>query len=314
MATQLTVLMAVHNGQPYLRTAVDSILSQTYRGFEFLIVDDASTDDTVDVLRSYDDERINLLCLDQNIGQTAALNRGVEQASTPWIARMDADDFSAPTRLEKQMAALDSDSSLGCVGTFVWTFREDPNKTEREIRLPETSSDINRALLARWPLVHSTIVINRVVLTKIGAYNERFRYCADIDLYDRLLDKHTAANVPEFLLGLRQHGDQGSRSRTAVEENIEISTRRLSSRKYSRAEEAIVRGNLAHLLIFRARYFGGDQRFLMLFKDLWSALRSSPAKFPWYTFKIFVFYSLGERNRSKIRWALERLLPGFRTR
>src|SRR5688572_19340877 len=127
---KLTVLMAVRNGEPFLTAAIESILRQTYEEFRFLIVDDASTDRTREVIRSYDDKRIELLCLQQNVGQTAALSIGVQRVSTPWIARMDADDYSAATRFEKQMNLLTADPSLGCVGTFAWVFRNDPAVAE----------------------------------------------------------------------------------------------------------------------------------------------------------------------------------------
>src|SRR5262245_42010821 len=106
---RLTVLMAVRNGGSYLRPAVASILGQTYPDFEFLIVDDASTDETVEVIRSYRDRRIRLITLEQNIGQTAALNRGLSEVATEWIARMDADDYSAPDRFQMQMERIKAD-------------------------------------------------------------------------------------------------------------------------------------------------------------------------------------------------------------
>ena len=107
-APAVTVLMTVHNGGPYLRTAIHSVLAQTYRDFRFLIVDDASSDDTRDIIRSYDDPRVELMVLPQNVGQTAALNLGLRHAASPWIARMDADDYAAPSRLEEQLGALKS--------------------------------------------------------------------------------------------------------------------------------------------------------------------------------------------------------------
>ena len=312
MARTLTVLMAVHNGDSYLGTAIESILNQTYQDFDFLIIDDASTDDTRKTVRAYNDPRIRLICLDRNIGQTAALNEGVRQISTPWIARMDADDFSAPTRLEEQMKTLDANRSLSCVGTFAWTFKEDPHQVERTIDLPVDFAEIKLALLAQWPLLHGCLVVSREALVAVGAYNERYRYCADIDFYDRLLDKYLAANVPKYLLGLRQHQGQGSRSKVAIDENIEISHRRLSAKTYSAAEISILRANLAHLLIVRARYFGGNWQQFRLFKDLWLALRASPKKFPWYSFKIFIIYLVGEGSRAKLRALLPRVAARFR--
>ena len=152
-------MMAVHNGSPFLGVAVDSILQQTYRDFQFLIVDDASTDDSREIIRSYEDSRIVLNCLEHNIGQTAALNIGLRQASTRWIARMDADDYAASTRLEEQMFVLEADGSLGCVGTFAWLFRDDPQVVERIITPPTDYVEIKRASLSEIALIHGCIIV-----------------------------------------------------------------------------------------------------------------------------------------------------------
>ena len=186
---KLTVLMAVRNGEPFLSTAIESILRQTYEHFIFLIIDDASTDHTREIVGSYqeNDKRIELLCLAKNVGQTAALSIGVRHLSTPWIARMDADDYSAPTRLEEQMRLLDRDSSVGCVGTFAWVFRDDPAAAESIITRPEFHSDIKRALVWDAPIIHGSIVVSRNAFLEAGGYNDRFRYTADLDLYDRLI-------------------------------------------------------------------------------------------------------------------------------
>src|SRR5438874_10353759 len=146
-AVKLTVLMAVRNGEPFLNLAIDSILRQTYGDFRFLIIDDASTDRTRELVRSYSDKRIEMLCLEKNVGQTAALSIGVQRLSTPWFARMDADDYSAPTRLEEQMRALTRDPGIGCIGTFAWVFQNDPAAAESIISRPENHDDIKRALL-----------------------------------------------------------------------------------------------------------------------------------------------------------------------
>ncbi|MFC1937085.1 glycosyltransferase family 2 protein [Chloroflexota bacterium] len=102
----MTVLMTVYNGEPYLYEAVASILAQTYRDFRFLILDNASTDNSRGVIRSFNDPRIKLVELPENIGLVAALNRGLEMIDTPFVARMDADDISLPTRLEKELNEL----------------------------------------------------------------------------------------------------------------------------------------------------------------------------------------------------------------
>lgn len=310
---RLTVLMAVRNGSLYLRTAMDSILQQTYRDFRFLIVDDASIDDTRQVVRSYKDQRVQLICLDRNVGQTAALNIGLRQASTPWIARMDADDYSASTRLEEQMGALDADSSLGCVGTFAWTFVDDPSVVEKLIQTPVNHESIKRALLRGSPIIHGSMVVKREALLEVGGYNDRYRYSADVELYYRLLAKYRAANIPRELLGVRRHDAQGSRSRVAFDENIEIFANRLSADNYSSGEAAIVRASLAHLHLVRARFWGREGRYLELAKDAWRSLRISPERFLWHCLLVFVVGRLAERDRARLKRFLVRFAPGLRT-
>jgi glycosyltransferase involved in cell wall biosynthesis len=99
---ELTVLMTVYNGEAYLRETIDSILNQTYKDFKFLILDNASTDSSREIIRSYNDPRIELAALPENIGQAAALNKGLDMIDTPLVARMDADDISLPHRLTRE--------------------------------------------------------------------------------------------------------------------------------------------------------------------------------------------------------------------
>src|SRR5688572_25577736 len=113
----VTVLMSVHNGMPFLKEAVESILHQTFGGFEFVIVDDASTDETPEYLKSIADRRVRVLTLPENIGLTAALNHGLREARGEFIARQDADDTSDPRRLEKQVAYLRANSTYAVVGS-----------------------------------------------------------------------------------------------------------------------------------------------------------------------------------------------------
>ena len=112
MTPRVTVLLAVHNGEPYVRDAVESVLDQTHRDFEFVIVDDASTDGTVVTIESFDDARIRLFRNERNLGQVPSLNRGLREARGAIVARIDADDVSRPTRLERQLAVLDADPRI----------------------------------------------------------------------------------------------------------------------------------------------------------------------------------------------------------
>lgn len=306
MSCRLTVLMTVYNGARYLRTAVDSILGQTYRDFHFLIVDDGSTDDTRAIVRSYDDKRIELLCLDRNVGQTAALNVGLQRISTLWMARMDADDYSAPDRLEEQLRALEADRSLSCVGTFAWEFRDDPSVVDGIQTKPLHHAEISRVLLQGSPIIHGSVVASKDALLDVGGYNERYRYSADLDLYDRLLRKYLSANIPKPLLGLRQHGGQGSCSRVAVEESIDILSRRLSADGYSPSDRAIIRASLSVSHLQRARHLKAERRYLALLKGILSAFQASPGTACWQCFRELIICRIPQRTRTILKSILAR--------
>jgi glycosyltransferase involved in cell wall biosynthesis len=300
---KLTVLMAVRNGEPFLNVAIESILRQTYEDFRFLIVDDASTDRTREIIRSYADKRIDLLCLEKNVGQTAALSIGVQRVSTLWIARMDADDFSAPTRFEEQVRLLKDDSSLGCVGTFAWVFRDDPSAAESIIVRPESHPDIRRALLWDAPIIHGSIIVSKKAFLDAGGYTDRYRYTADLDLYDRLINRCTTANVPRPLLGLRRHSGQGSHSPVAIEEGIEIYQRRLASGRYSSGEMAVLRSALSLWFVRKGLGALSKRSPSMIVSSIARALTLSPGT--------VLRFSLGQQHRR--RYSLETWKMGERS-
>lgn len=309
----LTVLMTVYNGSPYLRTAIDSILQQTYSDFRFLIIDDASTDDTVEILSSYDDERIQLVCLEQNVGQTAALNIGLRKATTRWIARMDADDYSAPTRFEEQMQTLEADDSISCVGTHVWIFHDDPEVVDSVFATPVQHDAIKHRLLRGSPVVHGSIIVDRTALLDVDGYDERYRFTQDLEMYDRLVSKYKMGNVPKLLVGIRQHEDQASQSRLANDEALEICSRRLKTDNYSRKEATIIRSTLSRAHLIRARFGGRDHKYTELWKDLLQAIRISPYAFLWNFCSIFIFNRFSNSSQLALRRVLARSAPRFLT-
>lgn len=273
----LTVVMAVYNDAGFLPTAIESILQQTYGDFHFLIVDDCSTDETPNVLAAYRDSRIEVMRLAKNVGQTAALNAGVRHAASPWIARMDADDYSAPGRFAHQMEALEKDPSLGCVGTGIWEFKEDPRVVDGVKFRPEAHEAIRRAALHGSGMIHGSIVVRREALLEIGGYDERYRYAADRDLFIRLLSRCRAKNLQQPLLGVRRTGDQDSFSLTAADEYIAIFSRLLAEPNGFSAEEiGIVRKSLAWSYLFRSRAYRQSHDFARWLQDQGRAWRTSP--------------------------------------
>jgi glycosyltransferase involved in cell wall biosynthesis len=205
---KLTVLMTVYNGEAFLRETIASILNQTYRDFIFLILDNASTDSSREIIRSYDDPRIRLVALPENIGQVPALNRGLDMIDTPLAARMDADDISLPQRFEKQVAFMDSHPEVGVCGTFVITFQ---GKKENRYTWPCQSADIKVKLLFECTIAHPTVMIRKSFFDQHGLrYNERLGHSEDWELWQRAGRYFELANIPVFLLRYRIH--QGNES------------------------------------------------------------------------------------------------------
>ena len=128
---KVTVLMPVYNARFYLSKAISSIINQTFKDFEFLIFNDGSTDNSADIIYSYNDRRIRFFNSEQNFGYVYHLNYGIEIAKGEYIARMDADDISFPTRLEKQVAFMDKNPEVGVCGTWFKIYG-----TNRKIRHP----------------------------------------------------------------------------------------------------------------------------------------------------------------------------------
>jgi hypothetical protein len=202
---RVSVVLAVHNGERYLREAIDSILHQRFGDFEFLIVDDGSTDASGAIVRSYSDARIRLLESPSNLGLTRSLNQALAAARGHYIARQDADDISEPDRLEQQVAFLDRHAHVALLGT---SFRLiDPNGTiVARVPLPVDDIDLRWEMFFSCPFVHGSVMWRHaLVRDHVGAYNESFAYAQDNELWFRIASRFAVANLGAFLVRYRDH-------------------------------------------------------------------------------------------------------------
>jgi glycosyltransferase involved in cell wall biosynthesis len=200
---KVTILMAVYNGERYLREAIESILGQSLHDFEFLIINDGSTDSSREVILSYDDPRIRLVDNTRNLGQTRSLNRGLELAEGQFIARQDADDISGPERLAKQVAFLETHTEVALLGTC-YTEIDVQGTLIADIPLPCDCTQIRWCLLFFCPFVHSSVMLRKSsVLGQIGFYNETFSYGEDYELWSRIARCLPVANLRESLVQYR---------------------------------------------------------------------------------------------------------------
>lgn len=201
----VTVLMTVYNGLPYLHAAMESILEQTFKEFEFLIVNDCSTDDSRQVVLSYNDPRIRLIDNPENLNQTRSLNRGLAETRTELVARMDADDISHPRRLEKQLNYLEHHPEVVAVGTGL-RFIDTKGKVIGTFEFPEDDLPLRWMQLFDCPVSCGAVLFKRsVVWEKLGGFDSSIRYAQDWELWSRVLPDYRLANVPEKLVDVRQH-------------------------------------------------------------------------------------------------------------
>ncbi len=201
----ISVIMSVYNGERYLRQAIDSILTQTYEDFEFIIINDGSTDSTVEILRSYTDPRLRII-EQENIGLTRSLNRGVALAKGKYIARMDADDLSMPERFARQVAFLDAHPEIGMVGTS-GLIQNETRGVGWEYPVHILDEDIRHNLIKGNQFVHTSVMLRKVVLQSLGGYDETYPYIQDYELWVRLAALTRLANLPDVLVIHREHKD-----------------------------------------------------------------------------------------------------------
>jgi len=195
--------MSVYNGERYLRESVESILNQTFKDFEFIIVNDGSTDTSRAILESYNDSRTFLLHNRENIGLTRSLNKGLAIAKGDYVARMDADDISMPVRFEKQVAFLKEHPEVGILGCNCVHIDSDGRRVGVR-KTPTSAIQIRWASLLENPFAHPTVMIRRDVLARKGLkYDEALETTQDYDLWTRVLKCTYGANLGEALVQYR---------------------------------------------------------------------------------------------------------------
>ncbi len=194
----VSVLMSVRNGAPWVREAVESVLAQTAGDLELIVIDDGSTDATPDLLASIRDPRLRAERRPR-AGLARALNDALEQARAPLVARLDADDLALPERLARQRAFLGAHPEIGLLGTGA----REVDAAGRELRIiwpPQEDAVIRRALIRRNPFVHSSVMMRRTLVERLGGYDASFPVAQDYDLWLRLSGITRMANLPEPLV------------------------------------------------------------------------------------------------------------------
>lgn len=207
MDPKISVIMSVYNCELFVADAIESIFGQTFADYEFIIIDDGSTDTTTDILKKYakKDRRVRLYH-QKNMGLITALNRGCKKARGQYIARMDADDISLPERFEKQIGFMDKHPDIGVLGTSIGII--DSEGIEKTTWLPPTSPEyVKWSLIFGSSLAHASTMIRKELMEAAGYYRLKALHIEDYDLWVRLSSLTKLENMQEILYLYRHWGE-----------------------------------------------------------------------------------------------------------
>lgn len=241
----VSMVMAVHNGEKFLKDTLNYALAQTYSNLELIIVNDGSTDMTKQILDEIKDQRVKVIHLEQNRGAANALNLGIKEANGQWIAIQDADDNSYPTRIEEQVKYIQKHPQLVGVGTLVkcisgdahvpddvykgWTISRNYHISRKDIRK-----------IAFWccPLTHSSVMFSKSVFWEVGGYDPSYEIAYDYDLWLKLLEKGEMEKVPKILIEYRiQMGSLSHKNGAAMIHEIQVAASRAIFRAIYREKQ-----------------------------------------------------------------------------
>lgn len=233
MNPRVSVIMPLYNAEKHLREAIDSILNQTFNDFEFIIIDDCSTDGTAAILDSYEDTRIIRLRNSQNLGIVGALNRGLDAARGDYIARMDGDDISLPARFQEQVAYFDAHPEVGLLGTKYIYIDEQGQFLYNGIEAPpepDTRGSVKWALLWKTAIQHPSAMIRREILEKHQLrYEMEFFTAEDYELWARIGHHAVVERLPGVYLYYRSnpHGISSTKREQQMKTHYRITYREL---------------------------------------------------------------------------------------
>ena len=200
----VTVLMPVYNASEFLRETMDSILGQTYKNFEFLIINDGSKDDSVQIIESYADKRIKLIHNEENIGLIETLNKGIELAQGKYIVRMDADDIAELNRIEIQVNYMEKNSDVAVAGSNGMMFLSKKPMVKKPTDFPIKYSEIKCKLLFESPIMHPAVIMRRdILIDNSYRYRDEYKDTEDYGLWIEIAREHKIVNIPNRLLNYR---------------------------------------------------------------------------------------------------------------
>jgi glycosyltransferase involved in cell wall biosynthesis len=329
MNSLVSVLMPVYNAEKHLADAIESILNQSFTDFDFLIINDGSTDSSEEIIFSYLDSRIRYIKNETNLKLIKTLNKGIQLCTGKYIVRMDADDISQPERIQKQVAFMESNPEFGVCGSWFEAFGDVNNKI---IQYKETHDEIITKMLYQCHFCHPSIIIRKEVFEdNVMYFDENYPHAEDYDFYLKVSKKWKLYNIQEALVKYRIHEQSVSVKYKSfqVENSLNIKKRffsdlstdvsdlesrtfeylnyqdytnvNLEFEKLQHILESLWRGNKDNKLI-NQNFF---ERYL---QDLWFNYCYHKANIVTYRKSNLLFSKEKLKNASKIKWCIKSFL------
>ena len=245
---KVSVVMPVYNAEEYVEECITSVLDQSLQNFEFVIVDDCSSDGTWSIIQEYEenDTRIKAFRNEENLGVVKTRNRAFSKVcgSSEYVAIMDSDDVCLSERLEKQVLFLERHEDHGVVGGNTVIINEEGERIGHR-EYPRTNEEVQRELIFRSPFAQPAVMLRRSILRRVGEYNEEYERAQDYELWFRVLSISKGANLQEDVLKYRVSESQGKS--TALKETLR-NTLKIQRRYLLKERYFSVRAGLYHVL------------------------------------------------------------------
>lgn len=262
--------MSVYNEKKYLLEAINSIMNQTFKDFEFIIIDDGSEEYVHTLINSIHDNRIKLIINEKNMGLTASLNKGLFWASGEYIARQDSDDVSERTRLQYQVDYLDRHPEIGVLGTSTTIINEIGDAIDEWEAAPNPMS----ALKTGNRLTHGSVMFRRSIMEDLGKYDYHFKYAQDYEYWLRISKKYQIRNIPNKLYQSRFHDKMISITKIKEQARFVICAQRMEGLRgeypydlqMTKDEKIRYHNTLVYGYVQANKMLGIEQEFWEIFK------------------------------------------------
>ncbi len=250
----VSVIIPAYNCENFILESVNSILNQTYKNLEIIILDDSSTDSTYKILTTIVDNRIKLIRNEKNLYIAENRNKGLKLATGKYIVWQDADDISKPNRIAKLVNFMQSHMEVGICGSYLQSFDENGLK---DVRKYETTDTLLRKSIFKYsPVAQPTAIIRKSILDKVGYFNPSFPPAEDLDMSFRIGNISQFANIPEVLLLYREH--QSSNTSTRMKKQLEATLEIRKSNKHNSNYHFDISDSVAYYLTWSIKFLPAD--------------------------------------------------------